>query len=311
MAPHSRDLRAKVLQMTAEPADVPSDGSSRGPSRGIGLTEVDLENAALGELAATLAVEAARFAHEGQAALTGADIDRKSTATDLVTAMDRATEALIRERLAEARPGDAILGEEAGGADPAPGQVQWVVDPIDGTVNYVHGYQGWCVSIAAQRDGESVAGAVALIEFDELFTAVRGQGAVLSRLDGSNRTALGLDAPPPLGRALVATGFGYDARLRVVQGQVVAALLPQIADIRRGGSAAMDLCAVAAGRVDAYFERGPHLWDHAAGSLIATEAGARFSVDSTPDGDVICVAADPLFTELTAQLQALGWDQAL
>lgn len=297
--------------MTAETASVSPGGSNRGPSRGTELAEVDLENAALGELAARLAVEAARFARDGQAALTGAEIDRKSTATDLVTAMDRATEALIRERLTEARPDDAILGEEGGGADPAPGQVQWVIDPIDGTVNYVHGYRGWCVSIAAQRDGESVAGAVALIEFNELFTAVRGQGAVLSDLDGSARTALQLGAPPPLARALVATGFGYDSRLRVAQGRVVAALLPQIADIRRGGSAAMDLCAVAAGRVDAYFERGPHLWDHAAGSLIATEAGARFSVAAVAEGDVICVAADPLFTELTDQLQALGWDQAL
>lgn len=271
----------------------------------------DDENAALGELAASLAVEAARFAQQGQAALTGADIDRKSTATDLVTAMDRATEALIRERLAAARPEDAILGEEAGGAEPAPGQVRWVVDPIDGTVNYVHGYRGWCVSIAAQRDGQSVAGAVALVEFDELFTAVLGQGASLSHLDGSNKTPLRLGAPPPLARALVATGFGYDSRLRMLQGQVVASLLPQIADIRRGGSAAMDLCAVAAGRVDAYFERGPHLWDHAAGSLIATEAGARFSVLSTADGDAICVAADPLFGELTAQLHELGWDQPI
>lgn len=297
--------------MIAETAGVSPVGSNRGPSRGTGLTEVDLENAALGELAARIAVEAAGFASEGQAALTGADIDRKSTATDLVTAMDRATEALIRERLAEARPDDAVLGEEGGGADPAPDQVQWVVDPIDGTVNYVHGYRGWCVSIAARRDGQSVAGAVALIEFDELFTAVRDQGSFVSALDGSARTALQLGAPPPLARALVATGFGYDSQLRVLQGRVVAALLPQIADIRRGGSAAMDLCAVAAGRVDAYFERGPHLWDHAAGSLIATEAGAKFSLGSTAEGDVICVAADPLFTELTAQLNELGWDQPL
>ena len=208
-------------------------------------------------------------------------IDTKSSPTDVVTEMDRRAEALITDWIRAIRPGDTILGEEGGqtlggpGAADAAGdraRVRWVVDPLDGTVNYLYGLPDWAVSIAAEVDGRILAGVVEVPRYGETFTAIAGQGAWLHR-EGT-AIVLHCNSGVPLGQALVGTGFGYDSARRRVQGEVVAALVPHVRDIRRGGSAAVDLCSVAAGRMDAFFERGLNYWDYAAGGLIAREAGA-------------------------------------
>ena len=228
----------------------------------------------------------------------------KSSPTDVVTEMDRASEALISRRLLAKRPGDAILGEEGG--ETGTGRVRWIVDPLDGTVNYLYGLPDWAVSIAAEVDGTVVAGVVAVPAHRELFTAVHGEGAWLRAEDGLP-ARLRCNTGVPLAQALVATGFGYQAGRRATQGAVLAAILPLVRDIRRGGSAAVDLCSVAAGRVDAYYERGVNYWDYAAGGLIATEAGARLGgLAGKPASDSMTVAAEPeLFGKLTAVLEGL------
>lgn len=202
----------------------------------------------------------------------------KSTPTDLVSEADLASERLIRERLAAARPDDAFLGEEGGGEDGSSG-LTWVVDPLDGTVNFLFGVPQWCVSVAV-RDGEGeLAGAV----FDpcrgELFCATRQGPALLidrgSRQSPSSGEPLSapLDRCEDLSKALVATGFAYDASVRAAQAEVLARLLPRVRDIRRCGSAALDLAWTAAGRYDAYFERTVKPWDIAAGVLVCERAG--------------------------------------
>jgi len=194
--------------------------------------------------------------------------------------------------------------------------VRWVIDPLDGTINYLYGLPDWAVSIAAEAAGRIVAGVVHLPRRGETFTATLGGGAWLAdgRLaegPGGERGAAApvrLRARPgvPLPEALVATGFGYLARRRKVQGEVVAALLPRVRDIRRGGSASVDLCSVAAGRVDAYYERGLNYWDYAAGALIAAEAGAVVAgLSGPPSGSMTIAAAPSLFVELSAVLAAL------
>ena len=204
----------------------------------------------------------------------------KSSPTDVVTEMDRAAEAMITERILAERPGDAILGEEGG--ESGHGRVRWIIDPLDGTVNYLYGLPDWAVSIAAEVDGAIVAGVVAVPRHREVFTAVAGQGSWLHP-DGAPAVPLRCTGGVPLSSALVATGFGYARARRVVQGEVVAVVLPRVRDIRRGGSCAVDLCSVATGRVDAYYERGVNYWDWAAGGLIATEAGARLGgLDGRP-----------------------------
>lgn len=193
-------------------------------------------------------------------------VDAKSTSTDLVTAADRASESWLVERIRAARPDDAVLGEESGARDGTSG-VRWLVDPIDGTVNFVLGLPQYAVSVAAEIDGRTVAGAVCNPATGELFSAGRGSGAFL---DG---TRLSGPRDVPLERAVIATGFGYAAAVRARQAAVLAQLLPRVADIRRLGSASLDLCAVACGRVDGYFEAGLNPWDWGAGALIAEEAG--------------------------------------
>ena len=233
----------------------------------------------------------------------------KSSPTDVVTEMDGRAEELIRARILVARPDDAILGEEGGQVEgAADAAARWVVDPLDGTVNYLYGLHDWAVSIAAEVDHQIVAGAVYVPMRGELFTAVRGEGAWLESTRGSaagpgesvipdstfERIPLRCRPGVPLGQALVATGFGYRAERRTVQGEVVAALLPRIRDIRRNGVASIDLCAVAAGRLDGYYERGLNYWDYAAGALIAAEAGAVVG-DSKggPPSPSMTVAAGP------------------
>ncbi len=228
------------------------------------------EPAALLELAVDVAREAAELVSRGRA--SAEQVAAKSSPTDVVTAVDRASERLITARLLEARPDDGLLGEE--GADRAGSSgVRWVVDPIDGTVNFLYGLRGYAVSIAAQLDGVPVAGAVLDVPTGELFTATAGGGAFLSTPAEPGPVRLTGNRPDSLGQTLVATGFGYRVEQRRAQGAVVAQLLPEVRDIRRYGCASLDLCAAAAGRVDAYYELDLKPWDHAAGALVATEAG--------------------------------------
>lgn len=228
----------------------------------------------------------------------------KSSPTDVVTDMDRAAERLIASRLLAGRPGDAILAEEGG--ESGRGRVRWIVDPLDGTVNYLYGLADWAVSVAAEVAGTVVAGAVSVPVRGELFTAIRGGGAWL-RSTAAEPVRLRCNTGIPLARALVATGFGYAAGRRRVQGEVVAAVLPRVRDIRRGGSCAVDLCSLAAGRVDAYYERGVNYWDYAAGGLVAEEAGGRVSgLAGKPPGPDLVIAAEPVLARaldgLLAQL---------
>jgi myo-inositol-1(or 4)-monophosphatase len=229
----------------------------------------------------------------------------KSSPTDVVTEMDRAAETLITDRLRAQRPGDAFLGEEGG--ESGRGRVRWIIDPLDGTVNYLYGLADWAVSIAAEVGGTLVAGVVTVPARGEVFSAVSGEGAWL--LAGAEPpVTLRCNTGVPLAEALVATGFGYAAARRAVQGEVAAAVLPQVRDIRRGGSAAVDLCSVAAGRVDAFYERGLNYWDYAAGGLIATEAGARLGgLGGHPASPSFILAAEPaLFTRLHDVLAPLN-----
>jgi myo-inositol-1(or 4)-monophosphatase len=203
----------------------------------------------------------------------------------VVTEADRAAEQLIYSRLTQARPGDGFLGEEGASSSSASG-VTWVVDPIDGTVNFLYGLPQYAVSIAASRVDEVVAGVVVNVASGEVFAATRGGGATL---DGR---PLRVRDVVPLDQRLVATGFNYVREVRMHQATAVARMLGSVRDVRRLGSAALDLCALAAGRLDAYVEEGLNAWDLAAGGLVAAEAGAR--VESLAGvGGTTCVVAAP------------------
>ena len=222
------------------------------------------------ELARTTAEEAAVLVGAGRSA-AGQQVDTKSSPVDVVTAVDTASEELIVSRLLAARPEDGVLGEEGAAREGSSG-VRWVVDPIDGTVNFLYGLPAYAVSIAAEVDGRTEAGVVLNVATGELFTAARGRGAWLTS-PGAAALPLHGSAPVSLEQTLVATGFGYRVEQRRLQGAVVAELLTEVRDIRRYGCASLDLCAVAAGRVDAYYELDLNPWDHAAGALVAAEAG--------------------------------------
>jgi myo-inositol-1(or 4)-monophosphatase len=254
------------------------------------------------QVARAAAAEAAKLLVEGRPADLGV-AQTKSSPTDVVTEMDTAAERTIRAAIRRHRPDDGFLGEEGGSEDGASG-VRWVIDPIDGTVNYLYGLPAWAVSIGAEVDGVGVAGVVLAPQLGEEYTAVRGGGSFL----GDRR--LRVNEPEDLAQSLIATGFGYRAERREVQGRIVAGLLGQVRDIRRGGSAALDLCSVAAGRVDGYYERGTHAWDRAAGALIAEEAGARVEgFHGAPASEAMVLAAgSALFPALHAALAALGAD---
>lgn len=258
----------------------------------------------LARLACTVAQEAGELLLSSNARVSV--VQTKSSPTDVVTQMDRVAEELIRSRLLAARPGDAILGEE-GGQTGEGAAVRWIVDPLDGTVNYLYGLPDWAVSVAAEVFGVVLAGAVCVPLRRSMYSATLGGGAWLQSawLDAPQR--LSCNAGVGLARALVATGFGYEARQRAEQGKVVAAVLPRVRDIRRGGAAAVDLCSVASGRVDGYYEQGVHYWDIAAGELIAREAGATVGgLHGAAAGRSMTVAAaGTLFTELHDLLAAL------
>jgi myo-inositol-1(or 4)-monophosphatase len=261
-----------------------------------------------------LAVEVAREAAERALAVRDrvvgagsvADLETKSSATDVVTAGDRECEALVRERLGALRPADVVLGEEDGAdAEPAPGQVRWVVDPIDGTVNYAHGLPWFAVSIGAEVDGRPLAGAVVEPVSGRVWSAAAGHGA---QLDGRTLRASALTRP---GLAVVATGLNYDPDRRARQAALVARLAGRIGDVRRQGCASLDLCSVAAGWVDGYYEHGLHHWDWAAGALIAEEAGAVVRRPDPSDGDglgaeAVLAAGPGVAAGLADLLRSLG-----
>ncbi len=260
------------------------------------VSGVPNEHRALHDLAVEAATEAARWVAERRPGGRVTVAATKSSPTDVVTDFDTGAERLLRHHLLGARPDDGILGEEGASVDSASGVV-WVVDPIDGTVNFVYDHPGYAVSVAAQVEGETVAGAVVDIRTRTTFSAVRGGGAVVRGSDGSDGSApttLQVPEPPHLEQALVATGFGYDTDLRVAQARAVAGLLAEVRDIRRVGAASLDLCMVATGQVDAYLEQGLNRWDIAAGTLVAEEAGALVTdLEGGPPSQRMTLAAAP------------------
>jgi myo-inositol-1(or 4)-monophosphatase len=261
-------------------------------------------------LARTIALEAGELAARRRR--EGVEVaDTKSSVVDVVTEADREVERLIRNRLADARPDDGILGEEGGGTSGTSG-LTWVVDPIDGTTNYLYGIPHYAVSIAVVEGDpdpltwRDVVGVVHNPANGELYSASIGEGAFLGE------TPIHVAAPVPLAEALIGTGFAYASEMRGVQGEIVTGLLPKVRDIRRQGTASLDLSYVAAGRLDAYFERTLSPWDHAAGALIAREAGAMVKGlgDAAPSRDFILAAEPGLALELERQLTALRVDRS-
>jgi myo-inositol-1(or 4)-monophosphatase len=248
----------------------------------------------LADVAERLAAEAAELLVGGveqRPAVGGDGVLVKSSPTDHVTEWDHASERLIRERLAALRPGDAVLGEEYGSSTGTT-TVSWIVDPLDGTTNFLYGLPPFAVSIAAAVDGEVVAGAVADPLHGELYCASRGGGA------RRNGIPIQTSICDEVAFALCATGFGYDPERRRRQAEVLVRVLPRIRDLRRGGAASVDLCWVACGRVDAFWERGLAPWDYSAGALIAAEAGATVGdLDGGPASDSFVLAATPRVAE--------------
>ncbi len=248
--------------------------------------------AELRDIALTVAREAAALARRMRD--EGVDVaDTKTSATDVVTRADHAVEELLRHRLLELRPDDGIMGEE-GDDHPGTSGVRWVVDPIDGTVNYLYGLRDCAVSVAAEQDGAPVAGAVVGIGVEVEYAAATGHGATR---DGR---PIAVRANAPVAQRLVMTGFGYRPDVRAHQSRCLAVLLPLVRDIRRNGSSALDICHVADGSADAYVEEGPHPWDWSAAAVVLAEAGGRFGVlrgtveleGWTHEGVVVATPAD-------------------
>ena len=279
-------------------------------------TDADNRPERLREVAEQLVAEAADYVRRRRPELFGAGspdvadgaaVRTKTSRTDPVTLADTEAEHLIRRRLAGLRPGDPVLGEEGGGsAQPGVGAVRWVVDPIDGTVNFLYGIPSYAVSVAAQVDGISVAGAVADVECGEIYSAATGLGAHI--LAGGERRPLRCNRVDELSMALLGTGFSYLPHRRAAQAALLARLLPEVRDVRRIGSAALDLCMVAAGRLDAHYEHGLQEWDWAAGALIAVEAGAVVVLPGSddPGAGLLMAAAPGVAGQLIAALDRLG-----
>jgi myo-inositol-1(or 4)-monophosphatase len=241
------------------------------------------------EVATEVVRAAAALARRLRAAGIG-EVSTKSTPTDVVTAADKAVERQVVAALRQVRPGDAVLGEETGVSNGSAGAdaVRWILDPIDGTVNYLYDLPQYAVSLAAEVGGRVVAGVVHNPATGTEWTATRGGGAWR---DGRR---LGGSGVSDLGQALVATGFGYDPARRAHQARVLAGLLPKIRDIRRFGAASIDLCLAAEGAVDAYYEKGLAPWDSAAGGLVAVEAGLLVTgLSGAPPGPDLVLAAPP------------------
>jgi myo-inositol-1(or 4)-monophosphatase len=249
------------------------------------ITELAVRSA---RVAGRLLLERFSFPAEG--------VTAKSTPTDLVSDADRDAERLIIETVTRARPGDGFLAEESGGGDSSTG-VRWVIDPLDGTVNFLYGISVWAVSIAAEVDGDVLVAVVYDPSRDDMFSAVRGGGSYL------NGDRISVSQETELSRSLVGTGFAYNVDIRTSQADVVRRVLPLVRDIRRDGSAALDLCSLARGRIDAFYESNMGAWDRAAGVLIAREAGATVTDLAPPFGNEIGVVAAN--RKLHDQLRAL------
>jgi myo-inositol-1(or 4)-monophosphatase len=276
------------------------------------VTENDADPVVLRSLAERLATEAADFVRRrrdevfgNSQPIAGSAVQAKSTPTDPVTVVDTETERLLRVRLAELRPGEHILGEEEGGAAGGADGLTWVLDPIDGTVNFVYGIEAYAVSVGVQRDGASLAGAVANVPTGALYSAALGHGASVQHAGVT--TPLGVGSAVELSMSLVGTGFSYAPEQRIRQAEILTRLLPIVRDVRRMGSCALDLCMVAAGRLDAYYEDGVHVWDWAAGALIAAEAGVSLRLPPADGTAGLIVAAAPgIAGALTAALRNAG-----
>ena len=250
----------------------------------------------LREIAISAASEAATLASEGRrqgVVVAGT----KSSATDIVTEMDRKVEALLVDRILTARPDDGMLGEE-GASHVGSSGVRWVLDPIDGTVNYLYGIPNWAVSVAAEIDGVGVVGVVAAPDMGQTYVAVRGRGA--KKHDQWGVHDLRVNDPVELKGSLIATGYGYTQERRIGQARVTSALLPHVGDLRRLGACSLDLCFVAEGRSDGYYERGVHLWDYAAAGVVVTEAGGLFGGlnGAGPSEDLVVAAGLHLYAQL-------------
>ncbi|MGH3872855.1 MAG: inositol monophosphatase family protein [Pseudonocardiaceae bacterium] len=228
-------------------------------------------------------------------------VQTKTSATDVVTAADTAAERLARRLLAQWRPGEPVLGEEEGGTSPPAADLCWVVDPIDGTVNYLYGLPWYAVSVAVQRDGRSLAAAVGQPADGRVWSAARGCGA------DCNGVTLRVSATTQLELSLIGTGFSYLSRRRARQAAMVAGMLPRIRDVRRAGAAALDLCSVASGWLDGFVEHGLRRWDWAAGALIAAEAGAVVRLP-TRESDVLLAATPGIAAALTELVIQYGAD---
>lgn len=232
----------------------------------------------------------------------------KTSPTDVVTERDLASEKFLVDFITSHRPNDGIVGEEGTNKATSSG-LNWVIDPLDGTVNYFYGFDVWSVSIAVVDEVGPLVGVVYAPVLQRTYWAIRGEGAFL-RANGSDQRLPGV-IETDLAQALVATGFGYRQTLRTAQAEVIHSLLPEIRDLRRVGSAALDLCMVAAGYVNAYFERGAHAWDFTAGALVATEAGAVVSGlrGKGPSVEMVVAAPPALHAKLVARLEQLKADQ--
>jgi myo-inositol-1(or 4)-monophosphatase len=259
------------------------------PDRGAPPDPAELERIAGGTARAAAALVSSAY---GRADPVG----RKSSPTDVVTQTDLLAEDLVRRLLREQTPAAGFLGEEGGPTTPG-ARLQWVIDPLDGTINFLYGVPLFAVSIAAAVDGEVVAGAVVDVLRDELFAAHLGGGA---RCDGE---PISVSSCASLPDALVATGFSYQAERRSLQGEVAQRLLSRARDLRCFGSAALELCWVACARLDGYFQRDTELWDRAAGALIAQEAGARVELPCPENDDLAIAAPDGVFDDLWAAVQ--------
>ncbi|GAA1960483.1 inositol monophosphatase family protein [Nocardioides panacihumi] len=254
-----------------------------------------------------VAVRAARVAAALVRERAAADVTvaaTKSSDVDVVTQADRDSEALIRATILAERPDDSFLGEEGDDVAGTTG-VRWIVDPIDGTVNFVYGLPEYAVSIAAEVDGRVVAGIVLNVATGVEHTARRTEEGVVARRGDQ---PVGVRGPAPLAQRLVLTGFSYDAVMRERQAEGLVRLLPRVRDIRRHGSCALELCHLADGQADGYFEVGVNLWDHAAGALVAEGAGARVEVLPGLAGRPLVVAApEHGFEELRDAVLAAGY----
>ena len=253
------------------------------------------------ELAEQIAKKAGEFLMSRP---TNFELDQKSGVLDFATQMDHESEKLIVSEILAARPDDSIIGEEGANRKGSSGYT-WVIDPIDGTVNYLYGIPGWCISIAIKDEVGYLVGVVHVPSFAMTWSARRGGGA------SCNGKPLRCNEPVELNRALIATGFAYDIERRKPQAKFIAELLPQIRDVRRMGACAVDICMVASGSVDAHFEAGVNEWDYAAAGLIASEAGAKFSyLKGIWDGEkyFVLTAGPSLFASLAKALAPHGYD---